>query len=199
MQLSHFKKKNPSCPPGYSATISKVTNAKTPSKSAKSTGYRVYQRNLPIYDGRYDVNYPISTTAPPVQLFHPVFGHFLDDIADEKMEVPQEVLQAAACLMASASGIYENEDHRKPAIFPHLAAALSTGMTKIVNLDLTSPDGAISLPLMGDIHETVALLLAQDKREIGEGGSDPSIQAGLSMIRFWAQDNVRTLGISAQL
>jgi hypothetical protein len=87
-----------SSPPGYSATISKVTNAKTPSKSA-------------IYDGRYDVNCPISTTAPPVQLFHPVFGHFLDDIADEKIEVPQEVLQAAACFMASASGIYENEDH----------------------------------------------------------------------------------------
>jgi hypothetical protein len=72
-------------------------------------------------------------------------------------------------------------------------------MTKIVNLDLTSPDGAILLPLMGDIHETVALLLAGDKRKIGEGGSDPSIQAGLSMIQFWTQDNVRTLGISAQL
>jgi hypothetical protein len=86
--------------------------------------------------------------------------------------------------MESASVIYENEDHRKPAIFLHLAAALSAGMTEIVTLDLTSPDGAISLPLMGDIHETVALLLAEDKREIGEGGSDPSIQADLSMIRF---------------
>ena len=158
----------------------------------------MYQRNLPIYDGRYDVNCPISTTAPPVQLFHPVFGHFLDDIADEKLDVPQEILRAAARFMASASGIYEKEDHRKPAIFPHLAAALSTGMTKIVNLDLTSPDGAISLPLAGDIHETVALLLAEDKREVGEGGSDPSIQAGLSMIRFWAQDNVCTLEISTQ-
>jgi len=184
--------------PGYSATISKAANADLPHKSAKSTGYRTYQRNLPIYDGRYDVNSPISTTAPPIQLFHSVFGHFLDDIADEKLEVPQEVLRAAACFMAGASGIYEKEDHRKPAIFPHLAAALSMGMTKIVNLDLTSPDGAISLPLMSDIHETVALLLAEDKREIGEGGSDPSIQAGLSMIRFWAQDNVCALGIFAQ-
>ena len=184
--------------PGYSATISKATNADTPSKSAKSTGYRMYQRNLPIYDGRYDVNCSISTTAPPVQLFHPVFGHFLDDIADEKLDVPQEILRAASCFMASASGIYEKEDHQKLAIFPHLTAALSMGMTKIVNLDLTSPDGAISLPLAGDIHETVALLLVEDKREVGEGGSDPSIQAGLSMIRFWAQDNVCMLGIFAQ-
>jgi hypothetical protein len=81
----------------------------------------MYQRNLPIYDGRYDVNCPISTTAPPVQLFHPVFGHFLDDIADEKLDVPQEILRAAACFMASASGIYEKEDHRKPAILPQLS------------------------------------------------------------------------------
>lgn len=187
-----------SSPPGYSATISKVVNWDTPSKSAKSTGYRVYQRNLPIYDGRFDVSSPISTTAPPIQLFHPVFGHFLDDIADENLKVPQETLRATACFMAGASGLYEREEQRKPVIFPHLAAALSAGVTKIVNLDLTSPDGAVSLPLMGDIHETVALLLAEDKREIGEGGSDPSIQAGLSMIRFWAQKNVRILRILIQ-
>jgi hypothetical protein len=168
--------------PGYSATISKATNADTPSKSAKSTRYRTYQRNLPIYDGRYDVNCQISTTAPPIQLFHPAFGHFLDDIADEKLDIPQQTLRAAACFMAAASGIYEKEDHRKPAIFPYLAVALSTGMTKIVNLDPTSPDGAISLPLAGEIHETVALLLAEDKREVGKGGSDPSTQASLSMI-----------------
>jgi hypothetical protein len=158
----------------------------------------MYQRNLPIYDGRYDVNCPISTTAAPVQLFHPVFGHFLDDIADEKLDVSPDILRAAACFMGAASGIYEKEDHRKQAIFPHLAAALSTGMTQIVNPDLTSPDGAVSLPLVGDIYETVSPLLAEDKREVGEGGSDPSIQAGLSMARFWAQENVCTLGISAQ-
>jgi len=100
-----------------------------------------------------------------------------------KSDIVCQILWAStSCFMESASGIYEKEDHRKPAIFPHLAAALSTGMTKIINLDLTSPDGAISLPLAGDIHETVALLLAEDEREVGEGGSDPSIQAGLSMI-----------------
>ena len=89
--------------------------------------------------------------------------------------------------------MYEKEDHQKPAIFPHLATTLSIGIMKIVNQDLTSLDGAILLTLMGDIHEMVALLLAEDKQEIGEGGSDPPIQAGLSMIRFWDQDNVRTL------
>ena len=72
-------------------------------------------------------------------------------------------------------------------------------MTKIVNLDLTSADGAVSVTLIGDIHETVAILQAEDKREFGEGGSDPSTQAGLSMIRNWVQHNVRVLGFSTQL
>jgi hypothetical protein len=109
--------------PGYSATISKATKADTPSKSAKSTGYRTYQRNLPIYDGRYDVDFRISMTAPPVQLFHPAISHFLDDIADEKLDIPQQTLQAAACFMAAASGIYEKEDGNQPSslILPRLS------------------------------------------------------------------------------
>jgi hypothetical protein len=164
--------------------------ADPPSQSAKSAGYRIYQRNLPIYDGRYDVNSPISTTAPPVQLFHPVFAHFLDDIADKDLDLPAATIRAAAAFMASASGIYEKEELRQSTIIPHLSTALSMGMIKIVNSDLTSPDSTILMTLQGGISETVALLLSEDKREIGEGGSDASIQAGLSMIRFWAQRDV---------
>jgi hypothetical protein len=93
----------------------------TPSKSAKSTGYQMYQHNLPIYDGHYDVNCPISMTAPPVQLFHPVFGHFLDDIADEKLDVPQEILQAAACFMTSMSGKKTTGNQPSSLILPRLS------------------------------------------------------------------------------
>jgi hypothetical protein len=174
---------------GYNATISKALKAEPPSKSAKSNGYRIYQRSLPIYDGRYDVNYQTETTAPPLQLFHPVFGHFLDDIADEGLNIPDETLRAAADFMASASGIYEKEELRQSAILPHLSAALSIGMTKVVNLDRTSPDGAIIVTLTS-IPETAPLLLDEQKRDFGDGASDPSIQAGLSMIRCWAQRNV---------
>ena len=131
--------------------------------------------------------------APPVQLFHPVFGHFLDDIADEKLDIPPETLRATAVFMASASGIYEREEIRKSVILPHLSAALSIGMTQVVNIDLTSPDGAVIVTLTGDIPETAATLLDEQKRDVGEGGSDPSVQVAFSMIRFWAQDNVGVL------
>jgi len=49
------------------------------------------------------VNCPISLTAPPVQLFYPIFGHFLDDIADDIADVLPEILWAAACFMVSMS------------------------------------------------------------------------------------------------
>ncbi len=151
----------------------------------------MYQRDLPIYDGRYDIDSSTTTTAPPLQLFHPVFGHFLDDIADKKLDIPHETLRATARFMASASGIYETEELRRSAVLPHLSAALTIGMTKTVNLDLISPDGPVIATPIG--AHTATIMLDEQKRDIGEGGSDPSIQVGLSMIQCWVQDNVCVL------
>jgi hypothetical protein len=41
-----------------------------------------------------------------------------------------------------------------------------------------------------DVNETVALLMNEDTRDIGEGGCDPSAQASLTMVRYWAQHSV---------
>jgi len=59
-----------------------------------------------------------------VQLFRPVFGHFLDDIADEKLDVLPETLQAAADFMTTASSIYEKEDSRKSTVMSRLTGPL---------------------------------------------------------------------------
>jgi thiamine kinase-like enzyme len=37
------------------------------------------------------------------------------------------------------------------------------------------------------------LFLEEDKNELGDGGSDPSTQTGLSIARCWAQDKVRPI------
>jgi hypothetical protein len=65
----------------------------------------VYQQNSPIYDGRYDAKKPIDTTAPPIQLFHPVFGHFLDDLSND-LPVPPEIAKATIGYMRASSAIY---------------------------------------------------------------------------------------------
>ena len=127
--------------------------------------------------------------APPIQLFHPVFGHFLDDQANT-LPVPPEVAKATVRYMRAASGIYDTEGNRTLATGPLFRDILGMGMSTVLNADRTSPDGLIEISLTGETHESIAPLLKEDKREFGDGGSDPSTQAGLSMARYWAQSEV---------
>ena len=177
---------------GFERTITKILKAKSPSESAKSTEYQAYQHEFPIYDGRYDVKKPTRTISPPIQLFHPVFAHFLDDICDSggALVVPDEVGRATVRYMHASSGIYDSEAHRRRNTGPLLREILGMGMSNVVNTDGTSSDGLVEVSLVGDWHESVAALLREDKRDFGDGGSDPSIQAGLSMARYWAQPEV---------
>ena len=102
-----------------------------------------------------------------------------------------EVVRATVRFMCEASGIYTNEDTRRSAIRPKLLNVLSVGMENVVNLDSTSADGmVVTHALM--MGEVAAVGIEEDKNEFGDGGSDPSIQAGLSYGRFWAQSSVRS-------
>jgi len=56
-----------------------------------------------------------------------------------------------------------------------------------MNLDKTIPDCAVLHTLESPINEVAALLLSEDKRELAEGVCDPTIQAGLSLARYWSQ------------
>ena len=144
----------------------------------------------PIYDGRYIATIPAETRAPPIQIYHPEFGYFRDDFIDEHLEVPTEVVRATARFTSKASGIYKTEDMRRSAIRPKLLDVISVGMEKILNLDSTSADGmVVTQALM--MGEVAAIGIEEDKNRFGDGGSDPSTQAGLSYGRFWAQTNVR--------
>ena len=149
----------------------------------------MYQQNLPIYDGRYNAKKPIDTTAPPIQLFHPVFGHFLDDLSND-LPVPLEIAKATIGYMRASSAIYDNGANRRAALEPHLGRILGRGMGTVVNADGTWPDGTLSITLTEEICETVVSLLKGEKNNFGDGSCDPSIQDGSSMARFWAQDQV---------
>ena len=112
----------------------------------------MYQHKTPIYDGCYDATVPTDTIAPPIQLFHPVFGHFIDDLSNN-LCVPPEIVKATVRYMRASSAIYDNEAIRRAALEPHLGRILGNGMGTVVNPDGTWP-------------------------------------VGLSMARFWAQDQV---------
>ena len=144
----------------------------------------------PIYDRRCVATIPAETRAPPIQLYHPDFGHFRDDFTNKDLEVPAEVVCATTRSMGKASGIYKNEDMWRSAIRPKLLDVISVGMKKIINLDSTSADGmVVSQALV--VGVVAVIVIEEDKNEFGDGGSNPSTQAGLSYGRFWAQTNVR--------
>jgi hypothetical protein len=169
--------------------VKKARNAKSPSESAKSKEYRVYQRNSPIYDGRYDNAKSQETTALPIQLYHPVFAHFLDDLTSES-PVPPKMAKATVKYMKAASAIYDSEATRRQNLQPYLSEILAITFSAEANTDRTSPDGMFLVNPARDLSESALVLLKEDKNEIGDGGCDPSTQAGLSAVRFWVQFEV---------
>jgi hypothetical protein len=160
--------------------------ADAPSRSAKTSNYTKSQIVYSIYDGRYKANEPRTSVAPPVQLFHPVFGHFLDGMKSD-IALPDDIIPQTAEYMRAASAIYETEEKRRIALTPLLCAILDVNIQMILNEDRTNPDGMVEV-VKNTSH--FVIFLQEDKNEFGDGGSDPSTQAGLSAGRCWAQPRV---------
>ena len=106
---------------------------------------------------------------------------------NDNIPVPDDIIRQTTKYMRSASAIYKSEEKRRAELMPLLCTILGVDIQMILNEDKTNPDGIV---------ETVnnlarCLLLKEDKNEFGDGGSDPSTQAGLSAGRCWAQSRVR--------
>ena len=171
---------------GFKNVISRILKAEAPADSAKSSNYTKSQITYSIYDGRYKANKPRTSVAPPVQLFHPVFGHFLDDVKSNHALPDNLVRQTTECMKA-ATAIYESELERRKVLTPLLCAILEVNIQTILNEDKTNPDGIVEVMINGLLF---MIFLQEDKNEFGDGGSDPSTQAGLSAGRCWAQPRV---------
>jgi hypothetical protein len=170
--------------------MKKVLTTVPPSSGSKSEYYREFQRSFPILDGRYNLHYSTSTVGPSIEIYHPAFASFIDDIQNNHHEVPTPVLKATSKLMVAISALHLTERTRTENITRHLSDALSYGSVESRNPDRTAPDATIILPLGDPINEWVPLLVREDKREVGDGGCDPTIQASLSAARLWCQPEV---------
>ena len=161
----------------------------TPSEGAKSTGYQKIQCDLAqaIYDGRRAPIEPISTIAPPIQIFHPIFDDFIHLVNDPECQPDvgdikdvQELMYFASEVGRKELGQYGlNEGLRK-----RLRRILQAEVHVEPNDDRTEADGVITLQI-GD--DRIKFLILELKRELGEGGCDPTTQAGLSMKRSWIE------------
>lgn len=157
-----------------------------PADSAKSSNYTKSQLDYSIYDGRYKAKSPRTSVAPPVQLFHPAFRHFLDGLKSD-LAPPDDIIRQTVEYMKAASAIYKSEQQRRKALSPLLCAILDVNIQSILNDDKTNPNGIAEM-----VKNMLLFLifLEEIKNEVGDSGSDPSTQAGLSAGRCWAQPRV---------
>ena len=162
-------------------------NAISHSDSAKSATYPKSQINN-IYDGRYNINAPRSSVAPPIQLFHSAFACFLDDIKKGGV-VPDNIIRKTVEYMRATSGIFASETVRRIELSPLLCDILGVNILTIQNDDKTTADGTAKSGTKAE-DMSFSCLFEEDINEIGDGGSDPSTQAGLSAARSWAQKEV---------
>jgi hypothetical protein len=158
--------------------------APPPSDSAKSLAYPKSQAAYSIYDGRFKAGSPRATVAPPVQLFNPAFGHFLDDI---RKHPDDAIVRTTIAYMREASAVYTTEEKRRQKLTPLLSTVLGVHIQMVLNSDKTCPDGIVEfLTPIG----AAAVMHMEDKNEKGDGGSDASTQVSLSHPRCFGQDKV---------
>ncbi|GBB83306.1 hypothetical protein RclHR1_10030001 [Rhizophagus clarus] len=125
--------------------------------------------------------------------FHPVFGQFLIDYRNHKLNVPAERYVQVQEFCNKAGQIYQNEGVRQKALRPFFTS-LFDGIQPI---SIVTSNGSIDDDvLLTDnvvLGEKAAPILWEYKNEIGTGGKDPSIQGGCGYAKYWAQLQVRVL------
>jgi hypothetical protein len=159
---------------------------KSPSGGAKSNEYRKSQASdaLVIYDGRRDPKK--LTTAPPIQIFHPIFDDFTQKVNDPVFPLTFDDLKNVRDLMSNLCEINPAE--------PPYGAMLRHYLRKILGVtileeqfDGCKPDGTVMVQA-GSAR--VPILITELKREFGEGGCDASSQVSIAMRRIWHHESV---------
>jgi hypothetical protein len=173
---------------GFEKACKNIARALAPSDSAKSSALPKSQLAYSIHDGRYNEN-----VGPPIQLFHPVFGHFLDDVRQSSDgDIPNDIIRNTTIYMKASSQNYPNELKRRTTLKPFLTTILGCNLQMVENDDRTKPDGIFEGSIVDrEGHHSYLAITEEVKNEQGEGGSDASKQVSFSTPRTWVQPRVR--------
>ncbi|KIK64116.1 hypothetical protein GYMLUDRAFT_57130 [Collybiopsis luxurians FD-317 M1] len=149
-----------------------------------------HRRNCPGYIGRPDY----TTSGPPISIFHPAFEEFKDEL-EQDIEPSPEFIELAHDFIVASLQIYPDEASRAEAVEPILGQLLDRGITPVLHHDKSAGDGSVIV----EIHFKGApvplkILIFEFINEFGSGVGDPTVQAGLTARKVWAQtklDSVR--------
>jgi hypothetical protein len=156
----------------------------SPSAGAKSLNYAKLQADPAkcIYDGRRAPNGNHETVAPPIHIYNPIFSRFYDLLAEAPSRVTEDLLRKTQDFMAKAAVVSTGEEDRRLLTWKALREILGFSLHSERNTDRSLPDGVHTIEI-GNIG--VCVLVIEVKREMGEGGSDPTIQVSISFRKNW--------------
>ncbi|KAG1810445.1 uncharacterized protein HD556DRAFT_54243 [Suillus plorans] len=158
-------------------------NYPSPSAAAKSKEYCSIQRGpRELCDGRYAHEKPADTTAPPIQLFNPAFAYFSSKAFDPEYVVPDEVLRDIQNLMPTFAAIHSSGNDRKVNITPLLEKVIQQTLLHTKSRHGGYIPDAVAVHVHG--HIPIHLVVVEEKNEVGDGDSDPSVQASFSFVHL---------------
>ena len=169
----------------------------SPSTGAKNSTLRKTQKENQadaIYNGR-----PINLTAPPIEIYHPIFAKFRHEISvkiDKSSFTPNE-LSMAFDLVTNSLAFYEDEDARIKDITTAMNALVDDQVLRRTEImrdcgKFYKPDGSIFVQCEKfPSRDEAATAFDEIKNAIGEGGSDPIHQAQCDYVLFYSAKDVR--------
>ena len=162
---------------------------KAPSVCAKSAGYAFNQSDpaTSIYDGRRAPRDGHDTTAPPIHIYHDVFSGFYDHLTEAPSQITADFLRKTQDFMTKAAVVCTSEEDRRKLTWECLSELLDLSLSCERNSDGSLPDGTYILPFKG---VRACLAVIEVKREMAEGGSDPTNQVSISFKKICIADEV---------
>jgi hypothetical protein len=146
-----------------------------------------------VYNGR-----PIQLTAPPVEIYHPVFAKFKQQIAEpiDKATFTDKELRNAHRLIIDSVAFYANEKDRILKIQESLDVLVSPELFWNTEIPFGErsfkPDGMMRCACDSLPHcDTGAYEFTEVKNGIGEAHSDPIHQAECDYVAYNAAKAVR--------
>jgi hypothetical protein len=114
----------------------------------------------------------------PIQIYHPIFDEFTGLVNNPDVQPTVEDLDNVYELMHTLSCINRQEADIRRKARENIGHILGTPILEVQNPDNTRPDGVIMVELG---KTSIPYVFLELKREIGEGGCDPTSQASLSI------------------
>ena len=165
---------------------SAVRKCPAPSSTAKVSALRSIQVSTRV-DAVYNCR-PPALSGPPIQIYHSVFATFIRDSLDTSKELTPDLLDMALKLINSSLEFYKDELARRSAL--EVLQCWGDIYTTEFRVGSTSirPDGVLTVKK--SIGPRMVFEVVELKNEIGEGGSDPIMQAERSYASIVSSEDV---------